>query len=513
MAASDTFHRILRAYGRAYYRPLISSWTYFDPKRWDVKRYDRITAQALEKWQKDGKIVWAAVAFSRVRTDQPEADALIDWFNSLHERVKTCAATKEELILYPLFRFHTLRLLFMRAAYLKNDREGRAFYNPEEDALLGQEARAFYDKAMALLGDPVIAISDNRTLSDAVVATRAALLMTGRSASRPLFYPDTKELLAGTTPHAKQWRELRWASAKTFDDYLKLAVDQEPADEELEILNGLSTAALYRLIEGNAFTPKIRKTLAESAWVRAYLLGQDDMSRRLLEYLAANHAELQADAKVVLDSSVTERPKESLLVLLRHPDLSALIDTQMNSHSLWCNGLGVDAYRNTISDIMGPVLRMAEIPQFDQWWTINYHYEYGLHTRPVSSPAFYAAQPSERWPDWLNANFNHRWTTNTDVVDYRELTQLGHLPLPRDLLIGRVLDWAADERSNLEPLLAFFHWKGDQRVAEALHLAIRNTRNICRVGDPHRMSRTAWIVLHDNPLWKSWADRTPYWYN
>jgi len=490
MAASDTFHRDYRDAGRAWYRPLYSSWTYFDPKQWDVGNYDGVTALAQDKWQKQGLFVWSAVVFSRLRTDQAEADGLIDWFYALHERVKSCTATREEMILYPLFRFHTLRLLFMRAAY--------------------DDDQQSYDKAMALMGDAV----PGSTTSDASAAGRAALLMAGYGDGPQRFYPTTGELLEGRVPQAQAWRDLRWASARSFDDYIKLAAGQEAGSVEIAILDGLPTAALYRLLEGNAFTSEIRDKIAETGWLRSYLLDQADLNGHFLAYLADHHAELKDEAKMLLAVPPVERPKENLLFLLRHVELSVQMDNGWNDHALWCNGIGVEAFDATLADIMGPVLRMAEIPQAERWFNINYWYEYGHYDLKPGSPAFRGALPSERQPEWMG-EFNHYYYSDGPGIpsSYQELSQLGHLPLPRDFLIGRVLDWAKAERSSFEKLQSFFKLNGDQRVAEALHLAIRNTRNICSVGDPHRMSRAAWIMLHDNPRWQAWAEKTPYWYN
>lgn len=492
MAASDTFHRPYRDAGRAWYRPLISSWTYFDPKKWDVANYDDVTALALRKWQQEENFIWSAVAFSRLRTDQAEADGVIDWFYALHARVKDCTATRGEDVLYPLFRFHTLRLLFMRAAY-------------------GDDQPA-YDKAMALMADPIGTVQ-NTVTSDDTVATRAALLMAGYSDGPQTFYPTTGEIRDGRIPQAQAWRALRWASARGFDDYVKLAEGQDPDSSELYILNGLSNASLFHLLEGNAFTPEIRDTLAESGWLRTYLLGQDALNQRFLGYIADHHATLKDEAKALLAVPVVERDKENLLFLLRHTDLSVAIDAGWNSESLWCDGLGIDAYNATLADIMGPVLRMSEVPQRELWANINYWYEYGHYDVKPSAPAFSGAAHSDRRPEWLGASYTFAAWNDDSVSSYSEVAQLGRLPLPRDLLIGRVLDWAKSERSSFEKVQAFIGMKGDQRVAEALHLAIVNTRNICRIGDPHRMSRAAWIVLHDNPRWQEWADKTPYWYN
>lgn len=492
MAASDTFHRIDRNAGRAWYRPLISSWTYFDPKKWDVANYDDVTGLALDKWQKEGLFVWSAVVFSRLRADQAEADGLIDWFYALHERMKSCSATRDETILYPLFRFHTLRLLFMRAAY-------------------GDDQQS-YDKAMALMAD-AIGGDSNAVTSDNAAATRAALLMAGYVDGPQTFYPTVGEIIEGRVPQAKAWRNLRWTSARSFDDYIKLAEGQWADSSELEILNGLTTASLYRLLEGNAFTPEVRNTIAETGWLRSYLLDQPDINRHFLAYLADHHDTLKDEAKALLAVLETERAKENLLFLLRHTDLSVQIDDGINDHALWCNGIGVDAYRSTLADIMGPVLRMAEVPQLELWFNINYWHEYGHYETTPGKPAFTGVVPADRWPEWLGNSYLFNSWSDGEVVNYQEMTQLGHLPLPRDLLIGRVLDWAKAERSSFETLQSFFKLNGDQRVAEALHLAIRNTRNICRIGDPHRMSRAAWMVLHDNPRWQAWAEKTPYWYN
>jgi hypothetical protein len=496
MAASDTFHRSYRSYGKAYYRPLISSWTYFDPSFWDVDRYDRVTAHALSKWRDEGKFVWSAVAYSRVRHDQPEADALIAWFQDLDLRARNCTATTEDLILYPLFRFHTLRLLFTRAIALR-----------QEDS---RAAKANFDQAMGLLADR-IGESDSGGIGDRTVATRAALLMAAYGGKGEAFYPDTDLLVSSPQPYVQSFRDLRWAAASSFRTYVELAQGQEPLEEEVEVLNGLSTQALYRLLEQGAFTPDFRLKLAESGWVRSYLLGQQEISDLFLQYLAANRHALEADVKTVLAAKGAERQRQQLLFLLRHSDFSMMIDN-VYERALWCSDLGDESYRDTVADLMGPVLRMAEIPAFDRWRAINYHHEYGYYTKTLAAPVFEAAGPSEEWPDWLEDHVGGSAPGNFPVVDVSELIRLRKIPAARDFLTRQAMAWANEERSIWESVLAFLHLNGDQEVAEALHLAITKTRQSCSEGDVPGSSRAAWIVLHDNPRWKEWAERTPYWY-
>ena len=157
MAASDNLHRIYRGYGRRHYRPLTTSWTYFDPRALHSQAYERITQHAIDKSQAGKDIVWELVVFSRVLPSDPIAETLIERFLAVHERVKTCNATRNEYLSYPLLRFHTLRLLFSRA-------------------LEDHKAR---DRAIALMADaPAISSGANDGISDARIAQRVASLYT-----------------------------------------------------------------------------------------------------------------------------------------------------------------------------------------------------------------------------------------------------------------------------------------------------------------------------------------------
>jgi hypothetical protein len=506
MAASDTYHRVSRVYGRRGYRSMRSSWTYFDPWQWDKHGYVRVTDRALDRWRKNGDPLWLAAGFSRVTWQDGAAAELLGTFSRLHAKVKLCTATRNETLIYPLLRFHALRLMF-------------------QDGVQNQDS---LQRALDLLRDPLLpAPVFNETTSDFAAADRAARLLSAELAANPGLAgwmdsvasteaaPITSSSAPGT--YVDAFRNLGWAYASNYVQYLQSSKGRWPSLEDQLILNGLSVKALWELAQSKAFTPEFRLDAARSAWLRATLLGRTGLADEILTAVAAEVPAFADMGPQILAAHGPEKQRLTLLMLLRHPEIGIELPRVAQS-TRWCGKLNPTGYQATVNDLFGPVLRLDTIPISEQWAAINYRE--GLFERHNSSPD-YAVRQSERWwwsgrsfmrsdPNWLR--YYGPSGPEPSPFDRDELRRLAELPPAPVYLAERAIAWAKESESGVGAVRAWFGLKVDQRPAEALHFAVLAAKRGCN-GDEGRSSRAAWIVLHRNKLWKEWADKTPYWYD
>jgi hypothetical protein len=488
MAASDNLHRVYRGYGRRAYRPLTTSWTYFDPHAFRSQAYDRITRHAWERWRDGEDLVWGLVVYARVLPDDPSFGTLIDRFRELHHKVKACAATRSEYLAYPLMRFHALRLLFSRGV---------------------GEPESVRNTAVALMTDgPPIPGSKDAAVSDERIARRvASLYASAREDSWML------SVIAGTSQSSSNaqlqqaFTEDAWMIADTLDRYASLAKDRHPGPWEWWVLNGLSIDALFTLAQSQAFIPEVRLVLARVAWTRAHLLGKSAKAEQIMRFLAAHDATLGALAQKFATAKGPERDHLALLLMLRNKAYSIQAEWPRGGDSRWCGHLTPDSYQGAMDDLLGPVLHYGEVPKLELWWRINYRSElgpprsfYGGHF--TSRVGYTGVLIPREWPDWLETS-----------VDQDELRALARLPSAPELLTRQAIAWARVDQGYFDKWLGRLWPEGDDGPGEALHRAIMTTKRDCRALSHGAYSREAWILLHGNPRWSRWADQTPYWYD
>ncbi|HKP27681.1 MAG TPA: hypothetical protein VJV39_27675 [Dongiaceae bacterium] len=491
MAASDNLHRVYRYYSKREYRPLATSWTYFDPHALHSQAYDRITQHAIERSQGGQDMAWELVVFSRVLPSDPIADALIERFLALNERVNNCNATRSEYLSYPLLRFHTLRLLFSR----------------------GLQDNEALSRAIALMADsPAISGGADDSISDARIAQRvASLYISGRQDSWMLSMIRGAEGNSGRSATqaalANAFTERAWMIADTLATYASLTKDSDPDEREWWALNGLSIDALFKLAQSEAFTPETRLSLARVAWTRAHLLEKTKIADEIMRFLAAHDSALGGIAQPILSASGADRDRLALLLMLRDRRFSIQAEWPRGTDSRWCGHLTPDSYQDAMDDLLGRVLHYGEIPELDRWYFINYRSE--LEPPRSTYYGFYGSRvgytgvliPRE-WPDWLQAS-----------VDLDELRAIARLPSAPELLTRQAVAWARSDQGYFDGLLGRLWPEGDGGPGEALHRAILTTKRDCRALSHGDYSREAWILLHGNAKWKQWADKTPYWYD
>lgn len=492
MAASDNLHRIHRGYGKRSYRPLIASWTYFDPRALHSQAYARVTRHAVERWEASGDLLWEMVVYARTLPADQLAEELIERFLRLHDLVKSCAATPDQYLAYPLLRFHTLRLLFARSVESADSRQAIDLFN--ESTFPGT-------------ADP------NATIGDVAIAERVARLYISNRVDHLLL-----ELMNHTAAeNAPAMRVLTdviahksWMFADTLARYADLArnrtPDQYPDEYEVWVLNGLSAQSLFKLAKSEAFDAEWRLRLAKTAWTRAYLLGKRDLDQEILEFLVQHDSSSALAMRPMLSAASPKRDHLALIVLLRDKTFSVQLDWPFDTSSQWCGRLNPVSYKDVLDDLLGPVLHYGELPKLDRH--INYRSELRATGEQYRSGGFrrrvgyLGVLVPRQWPDWLSEN-----------VDFRELETLAELPSAPEYFSRQATVWAGGSQGNFEWLQAWFGLEEEGGPGEALHRAITSTKRDCRRLNHGVYSRQAWIALHDNPMWRFWADRTPYWYD
>jgi hypothetical protein len=92
------------------------------------------------------------------------------------------------------------------------------------------------------------------------------------------------------------------------------------------------------------------------------------------------------------------------------------------------------------------------------------------------------------------------WESDEDkVAAKREWQKLGTVATAPNYLAAQVLGYAKDHED-------------DERVPQALHLAVRGTHLGCTNAETTRLSKAAFNFLHDRYPKNEWAAKTKYYY-
>ena len=236
---------------------------------------------------------------------------------------------------------------------------------------------------------------------------------------------------------------------------------------------GLPLGRLEQLLSdasvGASLPPPLRRAVAQVAWTRALLLGNDAALQRLTTQLAALAPELASDlAGLTAAENAEQRAFAATLTILRHPGLRpspedglprrvALDELDSFRDNWWCEGVGQLQSRRP-----DPALPAPEEP----------------------SPPAPAALP-----DFLTS-------ADRDSLQ-RQRTRLRAAGSGPSFLGHQVLAFAR-------------HNPRDPRVPEALHLTVRATRYGCPDDDTSEVSCAAFRMLARKFPRSPWTKRTPY---
>ena len=213
----------------------------------------------------------------------------------------------------------------------------------------------------------------------------------------------------------------------------------------------------------------LRRDLAQAAWLRAAILGDTKTADELVPVLSSLVPELSTLLEAYLSAPTPEAKKFSAIYAwLKFPGLEPVVDV----------GVGRETALNKQDSLR------------DNWWcgaSLNAVPDaHDEDTGPASFTSFTEEAPLFLSPPQRSAG-QREWKT---------LKGLGAAP---NYISQQVIQWA-----NKSP--------ADQRVPEALHLAVTTTRYGCTDDQTGRWSKAAFDLLHRQYPNTSWAKKTKYWF-
>ena len=360
------------------------------------------------------------------------------------------------------------------------------------------------DPATAELLEAASSVSSDAPAFGTVSFHRVRLMMEGgRNAEAREELDRLLPVVERTQPAAawNRFRGLRMKLASSFDEFLAFAPRRamgtasegagqssvaalpEGAQEfqldgdSIVVFNqGLPLEMIVDAAGNESLPEEVRQDLAEVAFVRAILLGEEMAVRALLPRIERAHPTLQPQLRLYGEApDEAHRRFAAAFVLLKAPGLRPNLVRGIPTRT-----------------------RVEEIDDFrDNWWC---GFEVGpdLHGRPLarhhrsswpSSEPPAAAPPAA--PEFLTGaqrdQFQQEWERLT-----ADGSGVNHL--------AAVVSSFAEEHP------------GNELEAEALHLAVRATRYGCTDKATSRQSRRAFQLLHRRHPDSAWAKQTPYWY-
>lgn len=288
---------------------------------------------------------------------------------------------------------------------------------------------------------------------------------------RMLVAKDVEEFLtyAQRVPAALSWdddgREIP-ADDEEVSESAKGVKGKELFDEDAaKLLNQRFPLAIWRrAAESKILKPHLRNDLAQAAFLRAVLVGDFKTADALVPTLKALIPELASYLdKFAAATQPDAKRFAAIYMWLKFPGLEPVVDAGLGRQSLPISEQ--DSYR-------------------DNWWCAA--------AFPDSTAASTTTTPKEELVPIFLSNAQRL----AGEKDFATLKSLGAAP---NYLAREVIQWATKSGA-------------DQRVPEALHLAVKSTRYGCTDKQTARWSKAAFDLLHRRYPKSSWAKQTPYWF-
>ncbi|MCC6998108.1 MAG: hypothetical protein IT370_26070 [Deltaproteobacteria bacterium] len=331
-----------------------------------------------------------------------------------------------------------------------------AYHRVRMLASLGRSAEA------RALSDQVLATPLPRSAADLLHGQRLGLAQSLAELARHLPRQPSGVTVDETGTGARDERGKRAGPGPLFETVGARVLEQ-----------GLPLARLEQLLgdAGATLPASLRRAVAQVAWTRALLLGNDAALQRLTTALAALAPDLQSDlAGLTSADNAEQRAFAATLTILRHPGLRpspedglprrvALDELDSFRDNWWCEGVGQLQSRRPDPALPAP----------------------GEANPPAPAPL----------PDFLGSD-------DRDSLQ-RQRVRLRAAGSGPSFLGKQVLAFAR-------------HNPRDPRVPEALHLAVRATRYGCPDDDTSEVSCAAFRMLARKFPRSPWTGRTPYCY-
>jgi len=292
---------------------------------------------------------------------------------------------------------------------------------------------------------------------------------------------DLKEFLtfAQRLPAGFSWnddgREIPAEASEVGED-IKALQGQKLFDMDgAEILNKKMPLAILREAAMSDVLPTVlRRDVAQAAWIRAVILDDSRTAGELVPTLNRLIPEMRG----LLDDYVRTQPPDAakfsaLYAWLKFPGIEPLVDTGVGRRTPLSQQ---DSFR-------------------DNWWcSAAVSPESGGQAEADTSQRTTA--PPITAKSEANLSFLSDAQKATGAKEYARLLAIGAAP---NYLCREVIAWAVKH-----PL--------DQRVPEALHLAVKATRYGCTDKETGRWSKAAYDLLHRRYPTSPWTKKTPYWF-
>jgi hypothetical protein len=248
-------------------------------------------------------------------------------------------------------------------------------------------------------------------------------------------------------------------------------------DASWVLSRALPESMLVRVAMDNGLPSELRRSVAESAWVRAIVLGDEQKALQLAPIVA--ELEPKISSEIVSYISATDKDSRNfrgVLTILRVPGLRPIVPYGVGRIELITK---VDQYR-------------------DNWWC-----------HPEESSGWSDLHDPSDWPDHMTA--------------FGEIYPNGHFESPTFLSADEVLTIVI-ELAHLRAIHTGTTWLAQQAIAwayshpndssvpEALHLAIRAMRYGCDEDRNDVLSKEAFNPLHRRYPNSEWTKKTPYWF-
>ena len=234
-----------------------------------------------------------------------------------------------------------------------------------------------------------------------------------------------------------------------------------------QILNRrLPVALLGEAASSKSLPEHLRRDVAQAAWLRAVLLGNHAAATAIVPNLRSLAPELSPFLSDYTNASDPAAKKFSAIFTWLHfPGLEPVMDI----------GIGRGAALNEQDSYR------------DNWWCAAALAQPETETK---KPQF-GVLADKASPSFLTAT--QRATAENENAT---LASFGAAP---NYLCRQVLEWATKHPA-------------DQRIPEALHLAVKTTRYSCTDKQTGKWSKAAYDFLHQHYPRNAWTKQTPYWF-
>ncbi len=265
------------------------------------------------------------------------------------------------------------------------------------------------------------------------------------------------------------------------------------SDAAVELTEAMPTSVLVQAAASTRLRGDLRIQVAETAWVRAILLDQDEQARRLVPVLSSLEPDLAPMLKAYADQpAAAERKFAAVFLILRRPALTPYVHAGIGRYG-WDKPSppgAIDSYRQNWWCTFAPAP-----PPGTPFGPASINTGMLQQRMKVSfRPGLAALYPQDNpvSPGFL--------TAEERGAAANEWASLLREPAAPDWLGQQVLDWAQAHPN-------------DPRVPEALHRTVVSTRYGCNDSATGAYSKQAFTLLHSRYSKSTWATQTPYWFN